>query len=265
MSQADPHGDSRPPADLSGAGALVIIPTYDERDNLPRLIAAVHEVVPQVHVLVVDDNSPDGTGQLADEIAARDPRVHTLHRAGKMGLGTAYIAGFRWALERDYRFVFEMDADFSHQPKYLPELLAATADADLVLGCRYIPGGGTEDWTWFRRFVSKGGNLYARTVMGLPFRDLTGGFKCFRRSVLETIDLSAVASKGYAFQIELTYRTHLAGFRIAEVPIVFPDRRVGQSKMSGRIVREAMINVVKLRLSRKLRRDARATKQGAAQ
>lgn len=265
MPRAAPHGDARRPADLSGDGALVIVPTYDERDNLPRLIAAIHEVVPRVHVLVVDDNSPDGTGQLADAIAARDPRVHVLHRPGKMGLGTAYIQGFRWALEREYRFVFEMDADFSHQPKYLTELLAATADADLVLGCRYMPGGGTEDWTWFRRFVSKGGNLYARTVMGLPFRDLTGGFKCFRRSVLETIDLSAVASKGYAFQIELTYRTHLAGFRIAEVPIVFPDRRVGQSKMSGRIVREAMINVVKLRLSRKLRSQARAIKEGAPQ
>lgn len=235
---------------LTGAGTLVIVPTYDERENLPALLKAIHEVVPDVHVLVVDDNSPDGTGAIADAIAAQDARVHVLHREGKQGLGTAYIKGFRWALERDYQFVFEMDADFSHQPKYLPEFLRKAADADLVLGCRYMPGGGTEDWTWLRKAVSMGGNLYARTVMGLPFRDLTGGFKCFRRNVLETIDLDGVTSKGYAFQIELTYRTHLAGFRIAEVPIIFPDRRVGQSKMSGRIVREAMINVVKLRLGK---------------
>jgi dolichol-phosphate mannosyltransferase len=177
-----------------------------------------------------------------------------------MGLGTAYIQGFGWALERDYRRVLEMDADFSHQPKYLPELLAASERADLVLGCRYIEGGGTEDWTLFRKLVSRGGNLYARTVMWLPFHDLTGGFKCFRREVLETIDLGAVGSKGYAFQIELTYRADLAGFRIAEVPIIFPDRKVGQSKMSGRIVREAMLNVLKLRMGRELRAQRRSMK-----
>jgi dolichol-phosphate mannosyltransferase len=249
MTEAVPTG-SLP----TGRGALVIVPTYDERDNLPQLISAIHEVVPEVHILVVDDNSPDGTGALADAIAAKDARVFVMHRAGKQGLGTAYIQGFKWALGRDYQLVFEMDADFSHQPKYLIEFLRAAEGADLVLGCRYMPGGGTEDWTLLRKMVSKGGNLYARTVMGLPFRDLTGGFKCFRRAVLETIDLDAVSSKGYAFQIELTYRTHLAGFRIKEVPIVFPDRRVGQSKMSGRIVREAMINVVKLRLDKSLRR-----------
>ena len=152
---------------LTGAGALVIVPTYDECQNLPLLLTAIHEVLPEVHVLVVDDNSPDGTGQIADEVAARDARVYVLHRPGKQGLGTAYIQGFRWALARDYQFVFEMDADFSHQPKYLPELLRVAADADLVLGCRYMPGGGTEDWTLLRKLVSKGGNLYARTVMGL--------------------------------------------------------------------------------------------------
>ncbi len=233
--------------------ALLIIPTYDERDNLPRLIEAIFGVIDDVHILVVDDNSPDGTGAIAEDIAARDPRVHVMHRAGKLGLGTAYIAGFKWALARDYPLVMEMDADFSHQPKYVPALIAKAAEADLVLGCRYMPGGGTEDWTWPRKLISRGGNLYARLVMGLPFRDLTGGFKCFRRKVLETIDLDAVTSKGYAFQIELTYRTHLAGFRIAEVPIIFPDRRVGQPTMSGRIVREAMINVFKLRLDRKLK------------
>ena len=230
--------------------ALIIIPTYNERENLKSLCDQVLTALPSADLLIVDDNSPDGTGRLADEIAARDPRVHALHRPGKMGLGTAYIQGFRWALERDYRFVFEMDADFSHQPKYLVDFLRAVADADLVLGCRYMPGGGTVDWTLSRKLVSRGGNLYARAVMGLPFRDLTGGFKCFRREVLETIDLGAIASKGYAFQIELTYRTHQAGFRIAEVPIIFPDRKLGTSKMSGRIVREAMINVVKLRLGR---------------
>ncbi|MBL8787411.1 MAG: polyprenol monophosphomannose synthase [Deltaproteobacteria bacterium] len=239
------------PVDASGAGALIIIPTYEERDNLPRLVDAIFAVVPKVHLLIVDDNSPDGTGQLADALAAKDGRVHVMHRAGKLGLGTAYIAGFKWALGRDYHRIFEMDCDFSHQPKYLADFLQASSTADLVLGCRYMKGGGTEDWTWFRRFVSKGGNFYARAVMGLRFRDLTGGFKCFRREVLEAIDLDAVKSKGYAFQIELTYRAHLAGFRIAEVPIIFPDRKVGQSKMSGRIVREAMINVVKLRLSKK--------------
>jgi len=239
--------------DLSGRGALVIIPTYDERENLALLASAIHEVVPEIHILVVDDNSPDGTGQLADDLARGDARVQVLHRAGKLGLGTAYIAGFRWALERDYALVFEMDADFSHQPKYLPVFLEAARSADLVLGCRYMPGGGTEDWTWFRRLVSRAGNLYARSVMGLALRDLTGGFKCFRRDLLAAIDLGRVTSKGYAFQIELTYRAYLEGARIAEVPIVFPDRRVGRSKMSGRIVREAMINLVKLRFDETLR------------
>lgn len=237
---------------------LIIIPTYEERDNLPRLIEEIHAVVPQAHILVVDDNSPDGTGALADGIASRDSRVHVKHRAGKLGLGTAYIEGFKWALERDYERVFEMDADFSHQPKYLPIFLERAEERDLVLGCRYMKGGGTEDWTFWRRFVSKGGNLYARIVMGLRFKDLTGGFKCFRREVLETIDLDAVKSKGYAFQIELTYRAHLAGFSIGEVPIIFPDRRVGQSKMSGRIVREAMINVIKLRFAKKRLKQRRA-------
>lgn len=247
----------------TGARALVIIPTYDERDNLPRLLAEIHGLLPDLHVLVVDDNSPDGTGQLADELAAADPRgrIHVMRRAGKLGLGTAYIAGFGWALARRdgdeaaYDFVFEMDCDFSHQPKYLPDFLAAAkAGADLVLGCRYMKGGGTEDWTFTRKLVSRGGNLYAKMIMGLPFRDLTGGFKCFRRIVLETIDLGAVRSKGYAFQIELTYRAWLAGFKVVEVPIIFPDRKVGQSKMSGRIVREAMINVIKLRLDDSLRK-----------
>lgn len=239
------------------APALIIIPTYNERDNLPELVKAIFAVAADVHLLVVDDGSPDGTGALADELAAADPRVHVLHRAGKLGLGTAYIAGFKWALERDYPLVFEMDADFSHQPRYIPDFIAAAADADVVLGCRYIKGGGTEDWGLWRKFVSRGGNVYARLVLWLPFHDLTGGFKCFRREVLEELDLDGVRSTGYAFQIELTYRAHKLGFRIAEVPIIFPDRRVGQSKMSGSIVREAVVNLVKLRFDKEIRRSKR--------
>ncbi len=237
-----------------GSGALIVVPTYNEAMNLLRLLDAIHGVAPGAHVLVVDDGSPDGTGDLADGRAAADPRVHALHREGKQGLGTAYIAGFRWALERDYERVLEMDADFSHQPKYIPEFIEKAQDADLVLGCRYMKGGGTEDWGWWRKFISRGGNLYARTVLWLPYKDLTGGFKCFRRAVLETLDLDAVRSVGYAFQIELTYRAHRAGFRIVQNPIVFPDRNVGESKMSGNIVREAMLNVVKLRFAKRPKR-----------
>jgi dolichol-phosphate mannosyltransferase len=229
------------------AKALIIIPTYNERENLPQLVDAIFAVDGDLHILVVDDNSPDGTGALADERAATDERVHVLHREGKQGLGTAYIAGFKWALARDYPRVFEMDADFSHQPKYLADFLAAAETADLVLGCRYMKGGGTENWTFMRKLTSRGGNLYARAILWLPYRDLTGGFKCFRREVLEAIDLDAIASVGYAFQIELTYRAHKAGFRIAQVPIIFPDRARGDSKMSAGIVREAMWNVAKLR------------------
>ena len=234
----------------AGETTLVIVPTYNESENLPLLIDAIFEVEPKVHILVVDDNSPDGTGDLADARAAEDERVHAMHREGKLGLGTAYIAGFKWALERGYQRVFEMDADFSHQPKYIPDMLRASETADLVLGTRYIKGGGTENWSFSRKLTSRGGNLYARAILWLPYKDLTGGFKCFRREVLETIDLDAIASVGYAFQIELTYRAHKAGFRIAQVPIIFPDRARGDSKMSGSIVREAMVNVLKLRLAR---------------
>lgn len=229
---------------------LVIIPTYNECNNLPALWGQIRDAIEGVDLLVVDDDSPDGTGAVADAMAAADAHVNVMHRSGKLGLGTAYIAGFRWALERDYTHIFEMDADFSHQPSYLPVLLHASEQADVVLGCRYISGGGTEDWGLWRQFVSRAGNVYARVVLGLSFRDLTGGFKCFRREVLEHLNLDAVHSTGYAFQIELTYRAHLAGFRVVEVPIIFPDRRVGESKMSGNILREAMPNVVKLRLAR---------------
>ncbi|MFT5432324.1 MAG: dolichol-phosphate mannosyltransferase [Myxococcota bacterium] len=230
-----------------GAGALIVMPTFNEKENLENIIAAIHAVVPKIHLLVVDDSSPDGTGDIADRLAA-DPRIFAVHRKGKLGLGTAYIHGFRWALERDYEAVFEMDADFSHQPRYLPDFLRALATDDLVLGCRYMPGGGTENWAWHRQLISRGGNLYARLVLGVPYTDLTGGFKCFRRSTIAGLDLDAIEAVGYGFQIELTYRTLAAGFSVGQVPIIFPDRTAGESKMSSTIFGEAAIGVWKLRL-----------------
>jgi dolichol-phosphate mannosyltransferase len=228
---------------------LVIVPTYNERDNLPAVIAAVHKHLPIGDLLIVDDNSPDGTGQLADQLAAADAQLHVLHRPGKQGLGTAYIAGFHWALEKDYEYIFEMDCDFSHDPAYLPQLLGtAERGADLVLGSRYVRGGGTVNWGPLRKVISRGGSLYARTILGVPVNDLTGGFKCFRRRVLEAIDLDTVSAQGYGFQIEMTYRTLKRGFKVVEVPIVFVDRRVGQSKMSRKIFLEALTLVWRLRL-----------------
>ena len=226
---------------------LVIIPTFNESENLPRLLDRVAEALPQGDVLVVDDNSPDGTGRLADERASADARVHVLHRAGKEGLGKAYLAGFRWALERDYTHIFEMDADFSHDPAMLPVFLAAAARADLVLGSRWVAGGGTVDWPLSRQLISRAGSLYARTILGVGVRDLTGGFKCFNRRVLEAIDLDTVQTRGYGFQIELTYRATTRGFTVVEVPIRFADRVAGQSKMSARIMAEAFTMVWKLR------------------
>lgn len=228
--------------------ALVVIPTYNEATNLPQLLPLVLKQDPRLDVLVVDDNSPDGTGRLADEIVAREPRVHVLHQEGKQGLGTAYRAGFRWALERDYAYVFEMDADFSHDPKHLPEFLAAIEDADLVLGCRYLERRVTVvNWPMSRLLLSYFANVYARVATGLRLWDATGGFKCYRRAVLETIDLASVRSNGYAFQIETSFRAWRRGFRIKEIPIVFVDRTVGDSKMSGAIVREAVWMVWRLR------------------
>ncbi|HVP66147.1 MAG TPA: polyprenol monophosphomannose synthase [Anaeromyxobacteraceae bacterium] len=235
-----PHG-SRP--------AVVCLPTYDEKDNLGPIVEAILAATPDVDILVIDDNSPDGTGRLADEIAAREPRVKVLHRAGKEGLGKAYLAGFDWALGHGYEFVLEMDADFSHDPKRLPAMLEAAREADLVLGSRNIAGGGTVNWSLARKIISRGGSLYARTILGIAVRDLTGGFKCFRRKVLESIDLKTVECSGYAFQIELTYRAIRKGFRVREIPIVFVDRRVGQSKMSRRIVFEALRKVWSIRAS----------------
>jgi dolichol-phosphate mannosyltransferase len=229
--------------------ALVVTPTYDERDNLAPFLDGVFEVLPEAHVLVVDDASPDGTGALADRIAERDPRVHVMHRAGKLGLGSAYLEGFRWALERDYDLVFEMDTDLSHDPRYLPDFLAAfEGGADLVIGSRNVRGGGVEGWGLGRHILSKGGSLYSRTILGLDVRELTSGYKGFRRSVLEGIDLGEVESEGYSFQVELTYRAIRRGFQVAEVPIIFVDRRAGESKMSRKIFAEAVLMMPKLRL-----------------
>jgi dolichol-phosphate mannosyltransferase len=231
---------------------LIVLPTYEERDNLPRVVEQIEAVRPALpfdgDVLVVDDSSPDGTGDLADELAAERPWMHVLHRPRKDGLGPAYVAGFGWALEREYSHVLEMDCDLSHPPAALPAMLEASRHADLVLGSRYVAGGGVEGWPASRRVISRGGCLYARTVLGVRLHDLTGGFKCFRRWVLESLDLSDVHAGGYAFQIELTYRALRLGARIVEVPIVFTDRRLGRSKMSRDIVVEAVWKVPWLRL-----------------
>jgi dolichol-phosphate mannosyltransferase len=223
------------------------MPTYDERENLPQIVPAVLGASPLVDVLVVDDDSPDGTGAIADALAAGEPRVRVLHRPHKQGLGPAYLAGFDVALRAGYGRVLEMDADFSHDPAALPSLLAVSRDADLVLGSRYVAGGGTVNWGLGRRVLSRGGNLYARAVLGAQIHDLTGGFKCFRREVLERIHLETVTTTGYAFQIELTWRALRAGFRVVEIPIVFTDRRVGHSKMTRAIVVEALWKVWAIR------------------
>jgi dolichol-phosphate mannosyltransferase len=228
----------------------LILPTYNEAGNLEPLVeSALGKLPDDARVLVVDDNSPDGTGRIADRLAERHQRVRVLHRPRKEGLGPAYIAGFRVALDGGAGLVMEMDSDFSHDPAYLPRLLDAAAHADLVIGSRYVSGGGVSDWSPSRRAISRGGSAYARLVLGLRVRDLTGGFKCFRREVLEAIDLDTIQSRGYAFQVETTYRAVRAGFRVVEVPIVFRDRRVGSSKMGGAIVAEAALRVPLLRLS----------------
>ncbi|MSP17635.1 MAG: polyprenol monophosphomannose synthase [Myxococcales bacterium] len=233
---------------MTGDGALIIIPTYNELENVAPIARAVHDVVPGAHLLFVDDGSPDGTGALLDELAAKDARVRVLHRAGKLGLGTAYLAGFADGLARGYRYLIEMDADFSHDPKYLPGMLArAAAGTDVVIGSRYVAGGGTENWGLARKLLSQGGGLYARTILRIALRDVTAGFICYRREVLERLALAEVRSEGYGFQIEMKVRALRAGFRVEEMPIVFVDRRVGQSKMSKRIVIEALAMVWRLR------------------
>ena len=227
---------------------IIITPTYNERENLAAHLAAIQEKLPEAHVLIVDDASPDGTGALADEYAVKDERIHVLHRQGKEGLGKAYLAGFRWALERGYERIFEMDADLSHPAEALPRLLAATDRVGLALGSRWVKGGGVSGWPLKRKLLSLGGSLYARLILGVSVRDLTGGFKCFRREVLEAIDFDAVATVGYGFQIELTWRALRAGHEVEEVPILFTDRIAGVSKMSSAIFVEALTLVWKLRL-----------------
>jgi dolichol-phosphate mannosyltransferase len=226
---------------------LIIIPTYNERENIERMLTAVHAAVPQAEILVVDDGSPDGTGDLVEARGRVDGRIHLLRRSGKLGLGTAYLAGFAFALEGDYQRVFEMDADFSHDPKYLQPMIDASENADMVIGSRYVEGGGTVDWGLSRRLISRGGGIYARTILGLDIQDLTAGFVCYRRDALEKIALGEVFSTGYCFQIELKYRVHRAGLRLREIPIVFPDRVAGVSKMSAEIAREALVQVLRLK------------------
>lgn len=228
--------------------ALVIVPTYNERENLPRIVPMILEQDERIDVLVIDDGSPDGTGDVADEIAARESRVSVIHRSGKLGLGTAYIAGFRWGIERQYEYLLEMDADFSHDPAHLPAFLDAIEEYDVVLGSRYLNGRVTViNWPIGRLMLSYFANVYARKVTGLPVADATGGFKCFRREVLQDVALDQVESEGYAFQIEMSFRAWRRGHRIGEIPIIFVDRTLGESKMSKKIVREAVWKVWKLR------------------
>jgi len=242
---------------------LIIIPTYNELENLQPLIAEIFSYVSQTDILIVDDNSPDGTGKLADELSAENPRIHVMHRAGKLGLGTAYIAGFKYAIEHQYDAAFEMDADFSHDPRYLPNFLAAIEDADLVIGSRYIKDGGTPNWSLLRRFISGGGNIYARVLLGLPIHDCTAGYRCYRRKVLEAIDLDTVQSQGYAFQIELVYRVWKHNFKIVETPIIFQDRRVGKSKMSRKIFLEGFSFVFRTRFGLNKKQPGHTTSPAA--
>jgi dolichol-phosphate mannosyltransferase len=233
---------------VQGSGAqaqpvLVVVPTYNERDNLAPIISRLRTAVPSVDVLVVDDGSPDGTGELADKLAADDDQVHVLHRTEKAGLGAAYIAGFRWGMARDYQVLVEMDADGSHAPEDLPRLLDALTDADLVIGSRYVPGGRVVNWPRSREVLSRGGNIYSKLALGVRINDITAGYRAYRRRVLEKLELDDVASHGYCFQVDLTWRTVRAGFTIVEVPITFTEREIGTSKMSGNIVREALLRV----------------------
>ena len=233
---------------VAASRTLIIVPTYNERENVEEVSRHFLAPVPNANILFVDDNSPDGTGDVLDRLAQEDKRLHVLHRAGKLGLGTAYLEGFAWGLARDYDLFFEMDADFSHDPTYVPGMIElAEGGADVVVGSRWVAGGGTRNWGLGRRIISRGGSFYARTVLGVAVRDVTAGFVCWKRRALEAIDLQSIRSNGYGFQIEMKYRAISAGLTLVETPIVFVDRRVGQSKMSGRIVSEAMRMVWRLR------------------
>ncbi len=224
---------------------LVIIPTYNEAENLPLILARLRAAVPAAHALIVDDNSPDGTGRIAEDLARDDHRIHVLHRPGKDGLGAAYLAGFAWALNRDYDAVVEMDADGSHAPEELPRLLGALADADLVLGSRWVPGGSVHNWPYRRSVLSRAGNLYTRLALNIDLRDATGGYRAFRAEALASLDLHAVNSQGYCFQVELAWGALEAGFTVVEVPITFTERELGESKMNGPIIAEALLNVTR--------------------
>jgi dolichol-phosphate mannosyltransferase len=228
--------------------ALIVIPTYNERENLERIAARILGVDPALDILVADDNSPDGTGAIADALHEKDPRIHVLHRKAKEGLGRAYLAGFRWALDRDYEYIFEMDADFSHNPDYIPEFLKNAAENDLVIGSRYCRGVNVINWPMSRLLISYCGNIYARAVTGLPIRDCTAGYKCFRRRVLESLNFDRISSSGYSFQIEINYLCWKKGFKLKEIPIIFVEREQGVSKMSTGIVREAVLLLWKLRV-----------------
>jgi dolichol-phosphate mannosyltransferase len=229
---------------------LIIIPTYNEAGNLCPLLREIFVRAPESDILIVDDNSTDGTGELANQIHTENPQVNVIHRPGKLGLGTAYLAGFKYAIAHNYDAAFEMDADFSHDPRYLPDFLKAIKHADLVIGSRYVPGGGTPDWSPVRRLISSGGNILVRFLLGIPVHDCTAGFRCYRCEVLRSIDLDTIQSRGYGFQVELVYRVMKQGFKIVETPIIFVDRRVGKSKMSHKIVIEAFTYVLRTRFSR---------------
>lgn len=227
--------------------SIIIVPTYNEKENIAEIVPAIFEKTPQSHILVVDDNSPDGTAEVVHQMQKQFPNLHILSRAGKEGLGKAYLAGFQWALDRGYEFIVEMDADFSHRPEDLVNLLKAGETNEFVIGSRYTAGGGTENWTLLRKMISRGGSLYSRMILGFPIRDWTGGFNGWQAKVLQAIDLPTIRSNGYSFQIELKYKAAKKGFKFKEVPIQFADRKAGQSKMSGKIVLEAFYRVWQIR------------------
>ncbi len=231
---------------------MIIVATYNEKDNITNILAEIYKNVPDVHVLVIDDNSPDKTYEIVEQLAKEKypNQLFLMRRSGKLGLGTAYVAGFKWGLERDYEAIGQMDADFSHNPKYLPEMFNTLNNYDVAIGSRYVKGGGIINWGLKRKIISRGGSLYSKIILGLPLNDLTGGFKCWRREVLATIGIDNLMSTGFCFQIETTYKAFINGFKIKEVPIIFEDRIFGQSKMSGGIFKEALITVWKLRLNK---------------
>lgn len=255
VTEPEHNSQAARPVGADGAGTLVIIPTFNEIENLPLIVKRVHAAQPAVHILIVDDSSPDGTGELADKLAATDgsDRIHVMHRTVKDGLGAAYIAGFKWGLARDYTVLVEMDADGSHAPEQLHRLLDRLNEgADLVIGSRYVPGGTVVNWPRRREILSRGGNVYSRLALGVKIKDITGGFRAYRRHVLETLDLSSIESHGYCFQVDLGWRTVQAGFDVAEVPITFTERELGESKMSGSIVREAAFKVPRWGLAHRM-------------